>query len=109
RCENELHRQRFTEVWNWWHSQQDGPQATEAVRWYYAWTGARPPLDPGADGPLPPGIGCRDADEAYERYVGSLEAQYEPGRLGRPRPMLARAASKSPSGRWRLQRRHGAI
>jgi hypothetical protein len=106
RRENELHRRRFAEVWNWWHDQPDGPQRTEVARWYYEWTGARPPLSPGADGPPPPGIGCRDVDEAYERYVGYLGAVYEPGRLGpprrrfssRPRPLARRAEAPGGGG-----------
>ncbi len=82
RRENALHRQRFAEVWHFWHDQPDDAAHTQAARWYSTWTGARPPLDPGADGPLTPGFGCRDADEACERYLGSLEAKY--GHLERP-------------------------
>ncbi len=85
RRENELHRQRLAEVWDYWHDLPDGPERTAAARWYTEWTGASPPFSDGADGPLAPGVGCADADEAYDRYIGFLDAVYNPGRLGRPR------------------------
>ena len=98
RNENALHRQRFAEVWNWWHKQADGPKRSAAVRWYYEWSGAGPPFDPGADGPLAPGVGSADADDAYARYVDFLSALYQPGRLGPPRPKWKTWASERFSG-----------
>jgi hypothetical protein len=32
--ENELHRQRFTGIWHWWHAMPDGPERTAAMHWY---------------------------------------------------------------------------
>jgi hypothetical protein len=31
RRENELYRQRFTEVWQWWHDRPDGPERVQAA------------------------------------------------------------------------------
>lgn len=89
RRENALHRQRFTEVWRWWHDQPDGPDRTEAIRWYDEWTGAARPRRGGLDdGPQAPGLHSPGVGDAYERYVEFLGAVYEPGRLGPPRPPL---------------------
>jgi hypothetical protein len=89
RRENELHRRRFAEVWNWQHGQPDGQDRTQAARWYAEWTGAARPRRGGLDdGPQAPGLHSADADDAYERYVEFLAAVYEPGRLGAPRPPL---------------------
>lgn len=90
RRENELHRQRFTALWQWLQNEPEGDRKTQAARWYSEWTGARAPLR-GAidDGPQPPGAHSGDAVEAYERYVDFLGAQYEPQqRLGQPGPPL---------------------
>jgi hypothetical protein len=77
RQENQLHRQRFSEVWTWWHDQPDGPQREDAARWYTEWTGATRPRRGGLDdGPLAPGIGFANAGEAYERYLQFLSIQY---------------------------------
>jgi hypothetical protein len=92
RRENELHRRRLAEVWHWWHDMPDGPERVAAARWYSEWTGAAAPFRGGKDsGPQPPGFGCADDGDAYERYVGFLGAVYEPGRLGAPRGILRRA------------------
>jgi hypothetical protein len=37
---------------------------------------------------------ARLADEAYERYVGFLEAKYEPGRVGPSLPALSDDAGR---------------
>jgi hypothetical protein len=85
RHENELHRQRFTSVWNYQRDQPDGPERTEAARWYSEWAGAAWPRRGGLDdGPQSPGLHSPDANDAYERYVDFLSAEYEPGRLGPP-------------------------
>jgi hypothetical protein len=90
RRQDELHRARLAEVWQWWHEQPDGDERVKAARWYSEWTGAARPFRGGLDdGPQSPGFGCASADEAYERYVGFLEAKYEPGRLGPPLPALS--------------------
>jgi hypothetical protein len=89
RRENELHRQRLAEVWHYWHDMPDSPERTEAARWYSEWTGAARPRRGGTgSGSQPPGFGCRDADDAYDRYIAFLAAVYQPGRLGPPRPAL---------------------
>jgi hypothetical protein len=105
RRENELHRARLAEVWHWWHEQPDGPERAAAARWYSEWTGASRPFGGADPGPMAPGIGCADADEAYDRYVGFLDAVYQPGRLGAPRLPVAeaggvRARSRSWLRRW---------
>jgi hypothetical protein len=65
-----LHRQRFIEVWNWWHGQPDGEEGIRAARWYSGWTGNDKPFHGGLDdGRSTPGFGCLDADEAYESYM----------------------------------------
>ncbi len=87
RRQDELHRARLAEVWQWWQDEPDGDERVKAARWYSEWTGAAMPFRGGLDpGPQPPGFGCRDADEAYERYVGFLEAKYAPGHLAAPLP-----------------------
>jgi hypothetical protein len=97
RRENELHRQRFTEIWHWWHDQPDGPERVEAARWYTEWTGAARPRRGGEDdGPMAPGFGCADANEAYDRYTGFLGAQHRPGRLGPPRRPAQAEANAGP-------------
>jgi hypothetical protein len=89
RRENGLHRQRFTEVWNWQHGQPDGEARLQAARWYAEWTGAARPRRGGLnDGPQSPGLHSADADGAYDRYVEFLGAVYEPGRLGAAREPL---------------------
>ena len=92
RRENELHRERFTEIWHWWNDQPDGPKRINAARWYTEWTGTARPFRSGKDdGPLAPGFGCANADEAYDIYIGFLDALYHPGRLGPPRLSLSEA------------------
>jgi hypothetical protein len=89
RRENELHRRRFTEVWNWQRDQPEGRDRMEAARWYGEWTGAASPRRGGLDdGPQTPGLHSADADDAYERYIEFLGAVYEPGRMGAPRQPL---------------------
>lgn len=43
RRDNELHRRRFAEVWNWQRNQPEGPERIDAARWYGEWTGAARP------------------------------------------------------------------
>lgn len=89
RQENQLHRQRFAEVWNWQRSQPDGDTRVQAVRWYDEWTGNYLPRRGGLDdAPLTPGLHSGSEDEAYRNYLDFLAAQYQPGRLGPPRPPL---------------------
>jgi hypothetical protein len=95
RLENELHRQRFTEVWHRWHDMKDGPERVRLIKWYDEWTGAREPFGADADGPQAPGLHTPDEDEAYKWYVGFLEALYHPGRLGPPRPVTGRRYQKT--------------
>ena len=91
RRENELHRRRFAEVWNWQRTQPEGHDRIEAARWYGEWTGAARPWRGGlGGGPQTPGLHNADEDEAYERYVQFLGAVYEPGRIGSPaQPLYA--------------------
>jgi hypothetical protein len=85
RWENELHRRRFTDVWNWQNHQPEGDQRIDAARWYGEWTGAARPRHGGhGGGPQTPGLHSATADDAYERYIEFLSALYEPGRLGSP-------------------------
>jgi hypothetical protein len=89
RRENELHRRRFAEVWNWQRDQPDGDERAQAARWFGEWTGASRPFRGGKDSPpQTPGLHSAGADDAYDRYIEFLGAVYEPGRLGAPRPML---------------------
>lgn len=84
RRENDLHRQRHAELYQWWHDMPDGPERVRAMHWFAEWTGARHPYRGGDQGAIPPGFGCRDSGDAYLRYVGLLDAMYHPGRLGPP-------------------------
>jgi hypothetical protein len=85
RRENQLHRQRFADVWEWQRSQPEGHQRADAARWFGEWTGASRPCRGGLDdGPQTPGLHSGDADDAYERYVDFLDAAYQPGRMGPP-------------------------
>jgi hypothetical protein len=100
RRENELHRQRFAEVWTWQRDQPAGEERAKAARWFGEWTGARPLHRSLDDGPQTPGLHSADADDAYERYVEFLGAIYEPGRLGPARaPLLGRLRLRQRS-RW---------
>jgi hypothetical protein len=89
RTENELHRMRHKELYDWWHDMPDGPGRTRAMRWFGEWTGARDPYRGNDQGAMTPGFGCRDADQAYDRYIGFLDAIFHPGRLGPPPRSLA--------------------
>jgi hypothetical protein len=90
RRENELHRQRFTSVWEWQRNHPPvGPARVAAARWYSEWTGAARPRRGGLDsGPMTPGQHSGDVDDAYNRYIDFLDAIYEPRRLGPPIPPL---------------------
>lgn len=89
RWENQLHRQRFADIWGWQRCQSDGPERTEAVRWFAEWTGTARPRRGGLDaGPQIPGLHSGDLDGAYESYVQFLGAVYEPGHLGAPAESL---------------------
>ena len=86
RWENELHRQRYTTVWNWQRDQPEGAERTRSARWFGEWTGASAPYRGGMDSPpATPGLHSANADDAYDRYVNFLGAVYEPGKLGPPR------------------------
>jgi hypothetical protein len=94
---SELHRQRFMDVWHWWHDQPDSPQRVAAIGWFYEWTGARAPFDNGRDGPQAPGTHSPNAAEAYERYLDFLSVQYRPNNpepsSGMTRRILRRTAA----------------
>lgn len=89
RKENELHHMRHKQLYDWWHDMPDGPERIRAMHWFGEWTGARDPYHGSDQGSIPPGFGCRDADEAYDRYIGFLDAIFHPGRLGPPPKSLA--------------------
>lgn len=81
RQENQLHRQRFQEVWTWAHNQPDGPDRARTWRWYAWWIGDPPGVTPGTH--------SSDADEAYNGYVGWLAAAcYQEPRAQREWPRL---------------------
>jgi hypothetical protein len=84
RKENELHRMRHRQLYDWWHDLPDGPRRVKAMRWFGEWTGARDPYHGNDQGAMTPGFGCANADQAYDRYIGFLDAIYHPGRLGPP-------------------------
>lgn len=77
RRENELHRMRFAEVWNWQNSQPQGPEHVRSARWYGEWTRRDAPYCGGLDpGSLTPGLHSADADDAYDAYIDDLAARY---------------------------------
>jgi hypothetical protein len=83
RRENEVHRQRFADIWEWQRSRPEGPDRVEAARWFSEWTGAVLPRRGGLDsGPMPPGLHSGNVNEAYKRYVDFLDAVYQPGQPG---------------------------
>jgi hypothetical protein len=96
RRENELHRLRHAELYRWWHDMPDGPERKNAMHWFGEWTGARDPYRGTDQGAIPPGFGCANVDEAYDRYVGFLDAIFHPGRLGPP-PRAIRPADEPAS------------
>ena len=98
RRENELHRLRHAELYQWWHDMPDGPPRSKAMHWFGEWTGARDPYHGSDQGAIPPGFGVRDADEAYQRYIGFLDAMYHPGQLGPP-PRALRAPGETDADR----------
>ena len=67
RKENGLHRMRHSQLYDWWHDMPDGPGRIRAMHWFGEWTGARDPHHGSDQGAIPPGFGCRDADDAYDR------------------------------------------
>lgn len=76
--ENELHRWRYAELWDWQRNQPEGDQRGDAVRWFAEWTGAVGPRRAGIDsGPQTPGQHSGDMREAYKRYVDFLAGMYE--------------------------------
>jgi hypothetical protein len=89
RKENELHHMRHKQIYEWWHDMPDGPERIRAMHWFGEWTGARDPYHGRDQGAITPGFGCRDADDAYDRYIGFLDAIFHPGRLGPPPKSLA--------------------
>lgn len=96
--ENQLHRQRFADVWEWQDSQPEGPARVDAARWYGEWTGNYRPRRGGLDArPQTPGLHSADVDDAYDRYIDFLSAVYESGRLGSPvQPLQAPSPPASP-------------
>jgi hypothetical protein len=87
--ESELHRRRYVEVWEWQRNQPEGSARTDVARWFAEWTGAVGPRRGGLDpGPQTPGQHSGDVDDAYNRYIDFLSANYEPGRLDSPVPPL---------------------
>ena len=82
RRENELHRARHAELYQWWHDMPDGPARFRAMHWFGEWTGARDPYHGSDQGAIPPGFGCANANEAYDRYVDLLDLIFHPGRPG---------------------------
>lgn len=78
RRENELHRKRFGDVWNWWRDQPEDSRV-DAIHWYSEWTGVVRPRRAGIDnGPMTPGLHNGNEDGAYQDYVQFLEAVYQP-------------------------------
>jgi hypothetical protein len=67
------------------------------MHWFSEWTGARDPYHGTDEGSIPPGFGCRDADDAYERYIDFLDAIFHPGHLGPPPKSLAAPDEKGPA------------
>ena len=105
RRENELHRQRFAEVWSYWHDLPDGPERIDALHWFSEWTGSRLPRRGGLDdGPQTPGTHSPGVDDAYRNYLDQLEAVYVPGRLGSPRLRQGSAPIPALRRRWRRWR-----
>lgn len=93
RRENELHRQRFADVWEWQRNQPPGDERLQFARWYGEWTGNFRPRRGGLDdAPLTPGLHSGHVSDAYERYLEYLSAVYEPGRMGPPVPPLQAAS-----------------
>jgi hypothetical protein len=89
RLENALHRARHAQLYQWWHDMPDGPARISAMHWFAEWTGARNPYHGADQGAIPPGFGCRDANDAYDRYVSLLDLIFHPGRPGAPPGPLA--------------------
>lgn len=113
RRENELHRQRFAEIWNWQRDQPDGDERARAARWFGEWAGASGPYRGGKDSPpQTPGLHSADVADAYDRYVEFLRAVYEPGTSARPDPSGQRRpgnhglASLPSLRRWRYGQCH---
>lgn len=79
RRENDLHRRRFTELWEWLQSQPEAEKAA-AARWFGEYTGASAPLQGGTGSPpQTPGLHSADASDAYERYIEFLNGRYDRG------------------------------
>lgn len=88
--ENELHRWRYEQIWQWQRNQPEGSHRADAARWFAEWTGAVGPRRGGIDpGPQTPGQHSGDVDDAYERYVDFLGGMHEARRLMLPSPSLA--------------------
>jgi hypothetical protein len=78
--ENELHRARFTEIWEWVQAQPEGDQQLKAVEWLGQHAGLRYPqrVTQGGSWSIPE---LRmSADEAYAQYITALTGHR--GRLG---------------------------
>jgi hypothetical protein len=98
RRENELHRMRHAQLYHWWHDMPDGPVRYKAMHWFGEWTGARDPYRGKADGAIPPGFGCRDAIEAYDRTIGLLDVIYHPRQPGLPPRQISPPPADEPGG-----------
>jgi hypothetical protein len=85
RREKDLHQARFLQLYHWWNDMPDSPERRAAMDFFAEWTGARDPGRAGEPGPLPPGFGSADSDDAYRSYVRTLDDQFGPGRAGAPR------------------------
>jgi hypothetical protein len=95
RRENELHRRRFAEVWNWQRNEPEDDARTQSARWYGEWTGNYRPRRGGLDdAALTPGLHSGSEDEAYRDYLGFLDAVYHPGQLGAPPRALGRSSTQ---------------
>ena len=106
RRENQVHRQRFAEIWEWQRSQPEGPERMEAARWFSEWTGAARPRRGGLDsGPMTPGLHSGNGDEAYERYVDFLSAASESRQLASAvQPQSSGQSLELPSARGVFRR-----
>jgi hypothetical protein len=84
RIENDLHRARFTEIWEWAQAEPEGEKQIDAARWLGQHTGLSYPqqIAPGR----PPSIPelRMNADEAYRQYMTALAGRQ--GRLGMSYP-----------------------
>jgi hypothetical protein len=84
RIENELHRARFTEIWEWVQAQPAGDQQRDAVWWLGQHTGLRYAERVARDGSRSMPALRMTADQAYAQYITALTGHR--GRLGMTSP-----------------------